>query len=66
MISAQYLPLRAVFCRFYDVICIHGESVALLKRCYYSVEHESTACIMLLKWEWCNLLLLDTKENANS
>ena len=22
-------------------------------------------CIMLFKWEWCDLLLLDTKENAN-
>ena len=22
-------------------------------------------CIMLFKWEWCYLLLLDTKENAN-
>ena len=34
MISAQYLPLRAVFYRFYDVICRHCESVVLLKRCY--------------------------------
>ena len=23
-------------------------------------------CIMFFKWEWCDLLLLDTKENANS
>ena len=22
-------------------------------------------CIMLFKWEWCYLILLDTKENAN-
>ena len=22
-------------------------------------------CIMLFTWEWCNLLLLDTRENAN-
>ena len=22
-------------------------------------------CIMLFKWEWCDLLLLDTKENTN-
>ena len=23
-------------------------------------------CIMFFKWEWCDLLLLDTKESANS
>ena len=34
MISVQYLPLRAFFYRFYDVICRHGVSIALLKRCY--------------------------------
>ena len=22
-------------------------------------------CIMIFKWEWCDLLPLDTKENAN-
>ena len=22
-------------------------------------------CIMLFKWDWCDLLLLDTKESAN-
>ena len=27
--------------------------------------HRENRCIMLFKWEWCVLLLLDTKENAN-
>ena len=34
MVSAQYLPLRAVFYWFYEVICRHCESIVLLKRCY--------------------------------
>ena len=33
MISAQYLPLKAVFYRFYDVICRHCESIVVLKCC---------------------------------
>ena len=33
MISAQYLPLKAVFYQFYDVICRHCESIVVLKRC---------------------------------
>ena len=33
MILAQCLPLRAVFYRFYDVICRHCESIVVLKRC---------------------------------
>ena len=33
MISAQYLPLKAVFYRFYDVICRHCASVVVLKYC---------------------------------
>ena len=33
MISAQYLPLKTVFYRFYDVICRHCESIVVLKRC---------------------------------
>ena len=27
--------------------------------------HRENRCIMLFKWEWCDLLLLCTKENAN-
>ena len=34
MTSAQYLLLRAVFYRFYDVIFRHCESIVLLERCY--------------------------------
>ena len=33
MILAQYLSLKAVFYRFYDVICRHCESVVALKCC---------------------------------
>ena len=33
MISAQYLPLKAVFYRFYDVICRHCASIFVLKHC---------------------------------
>ena len=33
MISAQYLPLKAVFHRFYDVICRHCKSIVVFKRC---------------------------------
>ena len=28
------------------------------------IEH-GNQCIMLFKWEWCDLLLIDNKENAN-
>ena len=80
MISAQNLPLKAVFYRFYDVICRHCESIVLLKRLATRLQHvllvfsrskwsmkiqRGNQCIMLFKWEWCDLLLLDTKENAN-
>ena len=34
MISAQYLPLKAIFYRFYDVICRHcTDTVVVLKHC---------------------------------
>ena len=33
MISAQYLPLKAVFYRFYDVICRDCASIFVLKHC---------------------------------
>ena len=32
MISAQYVPMKAVFYRFCDVICRHCESVVVLQR----------------------------------
>ena len=123
MISAQYLPMRAVFCRFYVVTCRHCESIVELNCCQLlekkrlhrftklqllnfqnfltgkllssclgfdlnlslspqqlGLQHvllvfsrskwsmkiqRGSQCIMLFKWEWCDLLLLDTKENAN-
>ena len=77
MISAQYLPLKAVFYRFYGVICRHCASrldlatrlqhvLLVFSRSKWSMKiQRGNQCIMLFKWEWCDLLLLDTKENAN-
>ena len=33
MISAQYLPLKVDFYRFYDVMCRDCESIVVHKRC---------------------------------
>ena len=30
---SQYLPLKAIFYRFYEVICRHCESIVVLKHC---------------------------------
>ena len=77
MISAQYMLLRAFFSWFYDVICSHWESIVVLKPLATRLQHlvfsrskwsmkiqRWNMCIMLFKWEWCNSLLLDTKENV--
>ena len=77
MISAQYLPLKAVFYRFYGVICRHCASrldlatrlqhvLLVFSRSKWSMKiQRGNQCIMLFKWDWCDLLLLDTKESAN-
>ena len=80
IISVQYLSLREVFYRSYDFICRHCESIVVLKPLATGLQHvrlffsrskwtmkiqRGNQCIMLFKWDWCDLLLLDTKESAN-
>ena len=48
LISAQYLPLRAVFYQFYDLIYRHCESIVLLKCCYL-LEKKKRRCYLLEK-----------------
>ena len=58
MISTQYLQLRAFFCQFF----VHF----VFSRSNWNIKiQRGNECVMLSKWEWCDLLLLDTKENAN-
>ena len=45
MISVQYLPLRAIFYQFYDVICRHCESIVVLVSSIQSKIHKNLAKI---------------------
>ena len=57
-ISTQYLQLRAFFYQFF----VHF----VFSRSNWNIKiQRGNECVILSKWEWCDLLLLDTKENAN-
>ena len=57
-ISTQYLQLRAFFYQFF----VHF----VFSRSNWNIKiQRGNECVTLSKWEWCDLLLLDTKENAN-
>ena len=56
MISAQHLPMRAVFYRFYVVICRHCESIVVLKCCQFLEEKRLHRFIKLQLLNFQNFL----------
>ena len=58
-LAVAYVQPQPSPTRFKNVLLVFSRSKWSMKI------QRGSQCIMFFKWEWCDLLLIDTKENAN-